>query len=86
MTIESNVCISQDAIICSSGHDLRSPSLDYKHSPITIKRGSWVCLRANVLAGSTMEENSVLSAGQVLRGVLPRDSIMIDNEVKKINY
>ena len=68
--IGSNVCISQSAVICSSGHDFRSESLAYKHSAIAVDDGAWVCLRATVLAGSRIGRNSVVSAGEVFVGEL----------------
>lgn len=84
--IGSNVCISQRAIICSSGHDLRSPSLNYKHKPIVIQDGVWICLQSTILAGSSIGRNSVVSAGETFKGELSADSVFVDKEVKKINW
>ena len=84
ITIGSNVCISQAAIICSSCHDFRSPSLSYKHKPITIDDGAWVCLRATVLAGSHIGQNSVISAGEVFTGNLPANHLFVRGNSKPI--
>ena len=86
ITIGSNVCISQGVIFSSGSHDIYSPSLAYKHEPIEVKDGAWVCLRATVLAGVTVGTNSVVSAGEVLRKALPDSSLYIENSVRPINY
>jgi putative colanic acid biosynthesis acetyltransferase WcaF len=85
ITIGSNVCISQRAIICSSGHDYRSSSLEYSHKPIQIKDGAWVCLDAKVLAGVSLGECSVVSAGEIVRKSIPDYSLLLGGEVKLIN-
>ena len=46
--IGKNVCVSQRAILCSGGHDYKSVSLAYKHSPIKICDGAWVCLDSKI--------------------------------------
>ena len=84
--IGSNVCISQRAIICSSGHDLRSENLAYKHDPIKIQDGAWICLQSTILAGSSIGSNSVVSAGETFKGKLSADSIFVDKEAKKIDW
>jgi putative colanic acid biosynthesis acetyltransferase WcaF len=85
ITIGSDVCISQRAIICSSGHDYRSTSLDYAHRPIRIKDGAWVCLDAKVLAGVSIGECSVVSAGEIVRKSIPDYSLLSGGEVKLID-
>lgn len=85
ITIGSNVCISQRSIICSGGHDYKSISLKYAHKPIVIKDGAWVCLDAKVLAGVTIGECAVVSAGEIVRKSLPDYSILIGGQVGHIN-
>jgi putative colanic acid biosynthesis acetyltransferase WcaF len=82
--IGSNVCISQRSIICSSGHDYRSSSLEYAHKPVIIKDGAWVCLDAKVLPGVKIGECSVVSAGETVRQSLPDYSMLIGGQVRKI--
>ena len=86
--IGSNVCISQAAIICSSGHDLLSESLAYKHAPIRIDDGAWICLRALALPGSSVGRNAVVAAGEVLSGHLPANHIFsagADKPIEKLS-
>ena len=84
--IGSNVCISQNVVICSSGHDFSSPTLDYKHKAIEIKDGAWVCLKAIVLPGSKVGVNSVISAGEIFAGNLDDSHLYIKNATKPITY
>ena len=84
--IGSNVCISQRAIICSSGHELRTENLAYKHEPIKIQNGAWICLQSTILAGSSIGRNSVVSAGETFKGKLSDDSIFENKAAKKITW
>jgi putative colanic acid biosynthesis acetyltransferase WcaF len=85
VTIGSNVCISQRSIVCSGGHDYRSASLEYAHKPIEIKDGAWICLDAKVLAGVTIGECSVVSAGEVVRKSLPDYSMLVGGQIRPID-
>lgn len=82
--IGSDVCISQRSIICSGSHDYQSASLEYKHKPVEIKQGAWVCLDAKVLPGVTIGECSVVSAGEIAQQSLPNHSMLIHGQVRKI--
>jgi len=83
--IGSNVCISQRSMICSSGHDYRSASLEYAHKPIEIKNGAWICLDAKILPGVTVGECSVVSAGEVVRKSIPDYSILVGRDIHPID-
>lgn len=83
--VEEDVCISQRAVLCSSGHDYRSASLEYAHKPIEVKSGSWVCLDAKVLSGVTIGECSVVSAGEVARASVPGYSMLVGGEIHSID-
>ncbi len=56
VTIESNVCISQRAYLCTGSHDFRREDFKLQVAPITVREGSWIaplfqqaasCLRAS---------------------------------------
>jgi putative colanic acid biosynthesis acetyltransferase WcaF len=85
VSIADNVAISQGAIISSGGHDHNSRSLTYKHAPVIVKSGAWVCLDAKVLPGTVIGECSVIAAGEVARGVIPDYSMLIGGQLKKID-
>jgi putative colanic acid biosynthesis acetyltransferase WcaF len=86
VTIANDVCVSQGVIICSSGHDYRTTALIYKHSPIYIDSGAWICLSAKLLPGSKVGKNSVISANEVLRDQLKDNHIFQNGIQKPIDY
>ena len=65
VTIGANVCVSQDAFLCTGSHDRRSPTFEFDNGPITIGDGAWVAARATVLRGVTLSDNAVIRAGSV---------------------
>jgi putative colanic acid biosynthesis acetyltransferase WcaF len=82
--VKSNVCISQRSIICSSGHNFRTESLEYSHKPIVINDGVWICLDVKILGGVSIGSGSVVSAGEIIRNSIPEYSIVIENKIKPI--
>jgi putative colanic acid biosynthesis acetyltransferase WcaF len=66
VTIDSNVCISQEVYLLTGNHDYRAPTFDLKVEKICLKEGAWVGARAVVCPGVTMAEDSVLAVGSVL--------------------
>ena len=82
--IGKNVCVSQRAILCSGGHDYKSVSLAYKHSPIKICDGAWVCLDTKVLGGSNIGEGSVIAASEVVRIDIPDYTMLQDGQLRRI--
>jgi putative colanic acid biosynthesis acetyltransferase WcaF len=86
ITIGSDICISQRSIICSGGHDYLSDTLEHAHKPVIIKDGAWICLDAKVLPGVTIGECSVVSAGEIVRKSLRDYSMLIDGNVRQLDY
>ena len=69
--IGSNVCVSQLTVICSSSHNYKSTTLQYKHKSVLIKDGAWVGLRCTILPGTVIGANSVISGGETLSAEIP---------------
>ncbi len=67
ITLGSNVCVSQDAFLCTGSHDHRLPGFDYDNAPIVVGDGAWIAARAVVLRGSVVPPGSVVSANSVFR-------------------
>jgi acetyltransferase-like isoleucine patch superfamily enzyme len=51
-------------------------------SPVIIKQGAWICVRAVILPGVTIGENSIVSAGSVVDSDVPPRSIVAGNPAK----
>lgn len=65
IVLGDNVCLSQEAFLCTGSHDRRSKSFEFDNGPITVGDRAWVAARALVLRGSVVDENTVVSAGSV---------------------
>ncbi|GGO80102.1 DapH/DapD/GlmU-related protein [Wenjunlia tyrosinilytica] len=65
ITIGSDVCVSQGAMLCTGSHQRRSPTFEFDNGPIRLEPGSWVAARAVVLRGVTVGEGAVVGAGAV---------------------
>jgi putative colanic acid biosynthesis acetyltransferase WcaF len=88
VTIESSVCLSQRAFLCTGSHDFRSPAFGLITRPIIVRTGSWIAASAFVAPGVEIGAGAVVSAGGVvLRNVAP-DTLVGGNPaqlVKKID-
>lgn len=65
ITVDSDVCVSQGAVLCTGSHQRRSPTFEFDNGPIHLRPGSWVAARAMVLRGVTVGEGAVVGAGAV---------------------
>ena len=70
--IGSNVCISQDALICTGSHDRHSPSFEFDNAPIRIEDECWIATRAVVLRGVRVGRGQTVRAGEVLASPIHR--------------
>ncbi|ETT26999.1 colanic acid biosynthesis acetyltransferase [Rhodococcus aetherivorans] len=76
IVIGSDVCISQQAYLCTGSHDRRSPTFEFDNAPIVVEDGAWICLRSVVLRGVTIGANSVVGAMAVVSANVPADSLV----------
>jgi len=59
--------ISQGAYLCTGSHNHRVETFDLITAPIRIGAGAWICARAILLAGATIDDGVVVSAGSVVK-------------------
>lgn len=77
-------------IIDSNGHQVKSSNRTIgRDNPeeIIIGNNVWICMNATILKGTIIGDNSIVTAGSVVKGVIPPDSIVSTNEsliIKKI--
>lgn len=84
VTIESNVCISQRAYLCTGSHDFRREDFKLKVTPITIRSGSWVAAAAFIGPGVEVGSGSVVAAGSVVFQNVPANSLVRGNPAEVV--
>jgi len=73
VTIESNVCISQRAYLCTGSHDFRREDFKLQVAPITVHEGSWIAAASFIAPGIEIGSGAVVSAGSVVfKSVAPK--------------
>lgn len=77
ITIGSDVCISQAALLCTGSHLSDSKSFEFDNAPIVINDGAWIAARATVLRGVTVGTGAVIGAtALVTRDVPPQARVL----------
>ncbi len=79
VVVESNVCISQRAFLCTGSHDYRRPDFALITKPIVIRAGSWVAAQAFVGPGVEIGPGSVVAASSVVTKCVPPKSLVKGN-------
>ena len=79
VVIESNVCISQRAFLCTGSHDFRAPNFDLITQPITVRAGSWVAAQAFIAPGVEIGAGSMVAAGSVVSENVPPKTLVRGN-------
>ncbi|MBM3399141.1 MAG: colanic acid biosynthesis acetyltransferase WcaF [Bacteroidetes bacterium] len=65
VSIGSNCCISQGALLLCGNHNYHKPSSDLMVGDITLENGVWIGAKAVVCPGVTCNSHAVLSAGSI---------------------
>ncbi|WP_328879916.1 putative colanic acid biosynthesis acetyltransferase [Streptomyces sp. NBC_00299] len=76
ITIGSDVCVSQGALLCTGSHQPRSPTFEFDNGPIRLESGAWVAARAVVLRGVTVGRGAVVGASAVAHSDLAPGEIV----------
>lgn len=79
VTIQSNVCVSQGAFLCTGSHDFSKSTFDLITKPIVLESGSWIAARCFVGPGVTIGSGSVCGAGSVIIKSVPPNSKAFGN-------
>jgi putative colanic acid biosynthesis acetyltransferase WcaF len=75
ITIGHDVCVSQEALLCTGSHDRHDPAFGYDNGPIVIEAGAWVAARAIVLRGVVVGAGAVIPAGQTVSASVPANEL-----------
>jgi len=84
ITIGNDVCISQEAMLCTGSHDHKLSDFPYRNKPITVADGAWVAARATLMPGVTIGTQSVVAAGEIVRRDLPQNKMLLDGQLRDI--
>jgi putative colanic acid biosynthesis acetyltransferase WcaF len=75
ITIGHDVCVSQEALLCTGSHDRHDPAFGYDNGPIVVEDGAWVAARAIVLRGVVVGAGAVIPAGQTVSASIPANKM-----------
>lgn len=77
INIGSDVCISQEAFLCTGSHRADRESFDFDNAPITVSDGAWIAVRATLLRGVNIGANSVVGATALVTKDVPSDTTVL---------
>jgi putative colanic acid biosynthesis acetyltransferase WcaF len=84
VTIESNVCISQGAMLLCGNHDYKKSNFDLIIGEIVLQEGVWVGAKSVVCPGVTLKSHAILAVGSVATKDLAPYSIYQGNPAVKV--
>jgi len=65
VTIGSNCCLSQGAMLLCGNHNYRLPTFDLMVKPITVHDGAWIGAKSVVCPGVTVGRDAILTVGSM---------------------
>ena len=77
--LESNVCLSQGAYLCTGNHDWSDPAFGLMIAPIHLSEGSWAGAKSILTPGCVLGRGAIAAAGAVIAGAVPPFAIYAGN-------
>lgn len=84
VSIGSNVCISQGAMLLTGNHDYKKESFDLITGEITLEEGVWIGAKSVVCPGVVCKSHSVLAVSSIAAKDLEAYSIYQGNPAIKV--
>ncbi|MGL5034456.1 MAG: WcaF family extracellular polysaccharide biosynthesis acetyltransferase [Microcystaceae cyanobacterium] len=84
VTIETNVCISQDVYLCTGNHSWSKTNFELIPGEIYLEESSWIAARAVIGPGVRVGQGAVLSLGSVATQSLKAMTIYAGNPAQAI--
>jgi putative colanic acid biosynthesis acetyltransferase WcaF len=84
VTIGSNVCISQGAMLLCGNHNYKKAPFDLMTGKIVLEDGTWIGAQSVVCPGVSCKSHSILAVGSVATGDLEAYSIYQGNPAVKV--
>ncbi len=85
VTIGDDVCISQEALLCTGSHDRHSPTFEFDNAPIHVADGAWIAARATILRGVSVGSNAVVGASALVASDVAADTVMLAPRATALN-
>jgi putative colanic acid biosynthesis acetyltransferase WcaF len=79
ITLGNDVCISQDAYLCTGNHDTKDPAFGLITRPIRIEDAGWVAARASIGPGVVVGRGAIVGFGAVATNHIPEFEIHAGN-------
>ena len=79
VTLDSHVCVSQGAYLCTGNHDWADPTFGLIVKPIALQDGSWAGAKSVLCPGVTLGEGAIAAAGSVITRDIPAWEIHAGN-------
>jgi putative colanic acid biosynthesis acetyltransferase WcaF len=83
IVLGDDVCLSQEALLCTGSHDRNSPSFEFDNAPITIEDRGWVAARAIVLRGVRVGRDGVVAAGVTAYRDVPDGAVLTASGLRR---
>ena len=77
VSIGSNVCVSQDVLLCTGSHDRSSATFEFDNGPIDIGAGAWIAARATILRGVTIGDRATIGAQALVVTDVEADAVVL---------
>lgn len=85
VTIGSNCCISQGAMLLCGNHNYKKSTFDLIVKPITLEDGVWIGAKSIVCPGVIAKSHSILSVGSIISKSMSPNTIYRGNPAEPIN-
>ncbi len=84
VVVESHVCISQRAYLCTGSHDYRREDFKLVVRPVTVRTGSWIAAAAFIAPGVEVGAGAVVAAGSVVTKNVPPHTLVRGNPAEVV--
>jgi acetyltransferase-like isoleucine patch superfamily enzyme len=84
VTIGDDVTLSEGVSIETAGLNTRITERKHTSKEIKIEQGAWIGTKAILLGGALIGSRSIVSAGSIVKGVVPPDHLYTNGVLKKI--
>ena len=94
VTAYENVCIGNDVMlgpnvfIYDQDHDYSAgggvKAMQFKTAPVEIGNNVWIAANAIILRGTKIGDNVVISAGSIVKGVVPSNTVFVQKRIDSL--